>query len=81
MDKTHLQTELAALRKEAGYSIRGLALELEMPASTYQAYEATYKKDDLPPGLVKKLAAVLTKRGVASARVMPAANCSCWITG
>lgn len=66
--------ELKRLRVRADYSVRALARELDMPASTYSAYEDKYKKAELPVPLARALAKLLGRRGVAQAEVLALAG-------
>jgi phage repressor protein C with HTH and peptisase S24 domain len=57
--------KLKALRERSGWKVRALAKELGYGEaySTYSSYESTYKKQFLPPELVRKLVVLLSGRG------------------
>lgn len=67
-------TELKALRQEAEprLTVRAMADALNVPASTYAAYEdlKKFKKPVLPLDLAKRIANVLAERGVERTRVL-----------
>lgn len=69
---------LKALRERAAprLSVRKMAELLEMPASTYAAYEDRnkFKKPILPFDMAKRFAAVLGERGISRAEVMALAG-------
>lgn len=69
--KGSISVILKALREMAGLSVREVAAELEMPASTYAHYESPkrYKGRYLPLKLVEPLAAILSRHGVDPADV------------
>lgn len=63
MAETNISARLRALRKKAGFSIRGLATEIKKTHSTYAFYESRYKKAYLPMPLVLELTPALVGRG------------------
>ena len=71
-----LNARLKALRVQSGMSVRALAAALEVPSSTYAAYEdpAKFKKPILPLDLAKRIADVLEDRDVRRADVMALAG-------
>lgn len=71
-----INARLKALRVEANLSVRALALALDMPPSTYAAYEdpAKFKKPILPLDLAKKISVKLEACGIDRARVMALAG-------
>jgi hypothetical protein len=55
---------LKYLRERAGYTVRGLADAIGMPAATYASYERkTFKKSGLPIPMVGRLTAAFAGRG------------------
>lgn len=58
--------KLKRLREQAGLSVRGMAEELGIPASSYAAYEDTkrFKRDYLPMERALAFADVLSRHGV-----------------
>lgn len=70
----HINEKLKQLREQAvpKLSVRKMAEEMDIPASTYAAYEdpAKFKKPILPMDKAKKIAVILEKRGVNPAEVM-----------
>lgn len=64
--------ELKSLREEAELTVRGLADSLEMPYSTYAAYEDVrkFKKKHLPVPFAKRVAEVMKEHGIDPARVL-----------
>lgn len=73
-----ITARLKALRSTAvpPISVRKMAEELGVPASTYAAYEdqAKFKKPILPLQLARQIADILEPRGVARAEVMQLAG-------
>lgn len=67
-----LNAQLKALRELSGLSVRALAAELDMPASTYAAYEdpKKFKKPIIPLDLAKRIADALAPHGVDRAAIM-----------
>lgn len=67
-----LNARLKALREQSGLSVRALATLLDVPPSTYAAYEDAkkFKKPIIPLGLAKKLADAMAPLGVDRAEVM-----------
>lgn len=80
---TTINDQLKAIRDRAGLSVRKMAMALDVPASTYAAYEdpAKFKKPILPLALAKKIAAVLEPRGIGVAEVMALAGLTGELTG
>jgi hypothetical protein len=70
--------KLKELRKSAipALTVRGMADELGVPFGTYSSYEtpARYKKPFLPLDLTRRIATVLTERGVDPSEVMKLAG-------
>lgn len=66
------------LRAQPSLSVRKMAEELGVPASTYAAYEdpAKFKKPILPLQLTKQIAGVLTERGIDVCEVLELAGLS-----
>lgn len=60
-------TRLKALREHTGLTVRAAADALEMPASTYAAYEdpKKFKKPILPLDLAERIAAIFEPMGVS----------------
>jgi transcriptional regulator with XRE-family HTH domain len=73
---TKINTKLKALRERSGLSVRKLAAELDMPASTYAAYEdpAKFKKPILPLEFAKKIAAIFEPLGIGPNEVLELAG-------
>lgn len=65
-------SRLKALREKANLTVRALAETLDMPSSTYAAYEdpKKFKKSVLPLPLAAKLAEIFEERGVSREAVL-----------
>jgi transcriptional regulator with XRE-family HTH domain len=75
MNKTsEVAKKLKGLRERAGMSVRELAGVIDVPASTYAAYEDKFKKRYLPIDLVKRLLPVLQARSIPPAEVLELAG-------
>lgn len=72
MNEPGIPERLKALREAAHpkLSVRKVAEELGMPASTYQHYEKDYKKAYLPPDMAQHLATLFAPHGVEPADVL-----------
>lgn len=67
--------KLRALRLRAGFSLREVAEGLGMErASSYQHYEARYRKPYLPLDVAERLAPLFAARGVAEAETLALAG-------
>lgn len=69
-ERSPASLHLAALRKEAGLSVRAMARKLGLPRSTYGRYETDYQHERLPANLVTKVAEVLQLHGRERDRLM-----------
>lgn len=76
MNEPTIPERLKALREAAKprLSVRRVAEELGMPASTYQHYETGYKKPYLPPDLAQSLAILFAQHGVEPTEVLALAG-------
>lgn len=69
-----ISQQLKRLREQAGMSVRQLAKELDLSASSYAYYESSYKKPTLPMSLARQLAQILTPHGVKRDDIMALAG-------
>lgn len=75
-DDQPISLRLKAIRESAGLTVRALAEALEVPSSSYAAYEDTkrFKKPFIPISLAKNLARVLEPLGVNRSDVLQLAG-------
>lgn len=64
MASSAVAKKLAALRKRAGFSVRGFADQVGLSHSRYHYYERAYKKAYLPREFVEKIAGALVSKGI-----------------
>lgn len=80
---TKINAQLKALREQSGLSVRKTAARLDIPASTYAAYEdpAKFKKPILPLDLAKRLADVFGEEGCSRSEVLALAGITGELSG
>jgi len=73
-EETEIRNKLKQLREATGLSMRKVASELGVSASSYGHYETRYKKDFLPQDITLKLADLFERHGVDRASVLDLAG-------
>lgn len=74
MENAPISEQLREIREKSGLSIRALAERLGRPTSTYQNYEARYKRPYLPMDFVKELDRALSGTGVSREEILALAG-------